>query len=169
MKATTRRLFFALWPDDDIRAGIVARGERLGRVSRRRVPDHNLHLTLVFLGDQPAERVTAIEAVGGQVSAGECMLALDRFGWFPRARVAWLGGEAPPGLSALADDLKAGLEQLGLSFDSRPFCPHVTLFRHVRRRPEFVEIEPLEWMVTEFALIESIPGRPYQVLRKWDV
>ncbi len=165
----TRRLFFALWPDDEIRAGIVARRERLGRVSRRRVPDHNLHLTLLFLGDQPADRVTAIEAVGGQVSAGKCMLSLDRFGCFLRARVAWLGGEAPPGLSGLADDLKAGLEPLGMNFDNRPFCPHVTLFRQVRRRPEFVEIEPLEWMVTEFALIESIPGRPYQVLRKWDV
>jgi RNA 2',3'-cyclic 3'-phosphodiesterase len=165
----TRRLFFALWPDADVRAGIVARRERLGRISRRQVPVHNLHLTLLFLGDQPAGRIDAIEGAAGRIKADACTLTLDRFGWFPRAGVTWLGGEAPAELDALAVALKTAMEPLGLTFDARPFCPHVTLFRQVRRRPDFPEIEPLEWPMSEFALVESIPGQPYQVLRKWGV
>ena len=164
-----RRLFFALWPDDVIRAGIVARREKLGRASRRQVPDHNLHLTLLFLGDQPADRVDAIKASSGQIEAETCKLILNHLDWFPSARVAWLGGEAPAELDALATALKSAMAPLGLIFDVRPFRPHITLFRQVRQRPHFPEIEPLEWPVTEFALVESIPGQPYQVLRKWGV
>ena len=169
MGSSTRRLFFALWPDDVTRAGIVARREKLGRVSRRQVPDHNLHLTLLFLGDQPADRLADIEAAVGTVSLAPCTLVLDRFGWFPGARVAWLGGEAPAALDALATALKSAMTPLGLTFDARPFRPHLTLFRQVRRCPHFPEIVPLEWPMSEFALVESIPGQPYQVLRKWDV
>ena len=162
-------MFFALWPDEAIRVGIVSRRERLGRLTRQRVPDHNLHLTLLFLGDQPAERVGDIQAAAGRVSAIGCSLTLDRFGCFPGARVAWLGGEAPQELADLVDGLKAAIEPLGLRFDDRPFRPHVTLFRQVRRRPYFPEIEPLDWPIREFTLIESIPSQPYQVLRKWGV
>ena len=169
MGASTRRLFFALWPDEAIRAGVVARREKLGRVSRRQVPDQNLHLTLLFLGDQPTDRIDAIKASAGRIEADACTLTLVRFGWFPRAGVTWLGGEAPAELDALAVALKSAMAPLGLTFDVRPFRPHVTLFRQVRRRPHFPEIEPLEWPVSEFALVESIPGQPYQVLRKWGV
>ena len=167
MGTSTRRLFFALWPDEAIRAGIVARRQRLGPLTRRRVPDHNLHLTLLFLGDQPPERVGEIEAAAGQVAGNQCTLVLDRFGWFPGAGVAWLGGEAPEALAQLADALRAALLPLGLRLDDRPFRPHVTLFRQVRQRPRFPAIEPLEWPVTAFVLVESKPGRPYEVLRRW--
>lgn len=163
----TRRLFFALWPDEGIRAGIVARRELLGRVSRRRVPDHNLHLTLLFLGNQPADRVSAIEDAAGDVAAADCTLRLDRIGWFPRARVAWLGGDAPAPLCAMVDDLRSAMGSLDLTFDDRPFRPHVTLFRQVRQRPPRPDFEPLDWPVSGFSLIESVPGKRYQVLRTW--
>lgn len=164
---TTRRLFFALWPDDRVRQGIVERRELLGRVSRRRVPDRNLHLTLLFLGDQPAGRVAEFETRASAVRAQGCELVLDRFGWFARAGVVWLGGEPADPLHDLVSELNADLSPLGLDFDERPFRPHVTLFRKVRRRPRFPEIEPLKWPVREFALIESVPGQPYRVLQAW--
>ncbi|QOC21533.1 RNA 2',3'-cyclic phosphodiesterase [Wenzhouxiangella sp. AB-CW3] len=161
------RLFFALWPDEEVRAGIVARRECLGQVSRRRVPDHNLHLTLLFLGNQPADRVAAIKEAAGDVTAAGCKLRLDRIGWFPRPRVAWLGGDAPTPLSTLVDDLKSAMSTLDLVFDDRPFRPHVTLFRQVRRRPPCPDFEPLDWPVSEFALVESKAGHPYEKLKSW--
>lgn len=163
------RLFFALWPDEAIREAMVERRARLGDLSRRRVPDHNLHATLLFLGNQPADRLAQIEAAADGVSAETFRLRLDRFGWFARARVVWFGGEAPEAAQALVRQLGEAMHALGLSFDQRPFRPHVTLFRHVSRRPDFPTPEPIDWPVREFALIESIPGRPYQVLRKWSV
>lgn len=167
MPQATRRLFFALWPDDRVRRDIVERREALGRVSRRQVPDHNLHLTLVFLGDQPCERLSAFEEAAGKIERGACTLELDRFGWFPRARVAWLGGDAPEALEKLQGALWRRMVDLGVRLDERPFRPHVTLFRQVLRRPRMPDPDPLVWPVVDFVLVESLPGAPYRVLGRW--
>lgn len=165
----SRRLFFALWPSPQIRAGIVRRREAIEGLSRRRVPDHNLHLTLLFLGDQPADRVPEITVAARRLHAPGFELVLDRLGWFARARVAWLGGQAPAAGNALVADLTAGIEVLDLEFDRRPWAPHVTLFRKVSGRPELPEIEPLAWPVCRFVLIESVPDKPYEPLATFDL
>jgi 2'-5' RNA ligase len=167
MPDRTRRLFFALWPDDDTRRGIAQRREALGRISRKRVPDHNLHLTLVFLGDQPAERLPEIEAAADSLDGDACTLALDRFGWFPGARVLWLGGEAPRPLADLQAALHRQILALGVRLDERPFRPHVTLFRQVARWPAPADPAPLAWPVGDFVLVESVPGAPYRVIGRW--
>ncbi len=167
---TEKRLFFALWPGEELRRGIVERRDLL-EVSGRRVPEHNLHLTLSFLGNQPADRVAEVEQAA-QAVAGSSRgfdLCLDRFGWFPGARVVWLGGEAPDAAAELATGLGGAMQALDLKFDPRPFKPHVSLLRHVRNRPDMPRPPPLAWPVSEFSLIESISGQPYQVLRKWRV
>lgn len=164
-----RRLFFALWPDEAIHEAMVERRALLGELSRRRVPDHNLHATLLFLGNQPADRLAQIEAAAGEVSGESFRLHLDRFGWFARARVVWLGGEAPEAAQALVGRLGKAMSMLGLTFDERPFKPHVTLFRGVSRRPDLPTPEPIDWPVREFALIESIAGQPYRLLRTWSI
>ncbi|MDZ7789429.1 MAG: RNA 2',3'-cyclic phosphodiesterase [Xanthomonadales bacterium] len=167
MPEPTRRLFFALWPDDATRRGIIRRRELLGRISRRRVPDHNLHLTLVFLGDQPADRLQDFEALAGSLAGEACTLELTRFGWFPGARVLWLGGEAPRPLAGLQAALHRQILELGVSLDERPFRPHVTLFRRVGRPPDLLDPEPLPWPVRDFVLVESVPGAPYRVVGRW--
>jgi RNA 2',3'-cyclic 3'-phosphodiesterase len=165
----TRRLFFACWPDDSVRREIIARRCLIDGLTRRRVPDHNLHLTLLFLGNQPADRVEEIQSVASDISAQPFCLTLDRFGWFPGARVAWLGGEAPAAAVDLVAGLSSAMRDLGLKFDPRPFHPHITVFRQVRQQPDFPMPPPLVWPINEFALVESIPSRPYQVLEKWRV
>lgn len=167
--AGTRRLFFALWPNAGVRAGIEARRQRLEPPSKRVVPTHNLHATLVFLGNQPIERLPLIKEAGDSAArdASGFELSLDRFGWFAGARVVWLGAEAVAGGRALVSKLQRLLGEAGIGTDERAWTPHVTLFRNVPRQPELPDPEPLAWSVTSFALIESIPNRPYQVLRSW--
>ncbi len=167
--AIVRRLFFACWPDQQIRAELLARRMLIEGCSRRRVPDHNLHLTLLFLGNQPSERFDEIQSIGDQISGHVFDFRLDRFGWFPQARVAWLGGDAPVAARRLVSDLSQAADALGLAVERRPFRPHVTLFRQVEHRPDFPMPEPLRWPISDFSLIESIPSRPYQVLRSWQV
>ena len=164
-----RRLFFALWPAPGIRAGIVERRKLIEGLSRKRVPDHNLHLTLLFLGNQPADRLDDIVAAAGRLQSAAFGLVLDRFGWFARARVAWLGGPATAGGRALAAQLTTEMRTLDLQFDDRPWAPHVTLFRQVRGRPAFPDIEPLAWPIDRFELIESFPGRPYEAVVRFDL
>lgn len=163
----TRRLFFACWPDPSVRRSIIQRRRLIDGLSDRRVPDHNLHLTLLFLGDQPADRLPDIVAAADRVRAPGFVLELDRFGWFADARVAWLGGPAPDAARALVAWLGAAMAELGLGFQPREFHPHITLYRRVARRPDFPEPPALAWPISEFVLIESIPSRPYQVLRTW--
>nr|WP_277347509.1 RNA 2',3'-cyclic phosphodiesterase [Wenzhouxiangella sp. XN79A] len=169
-------MFLALWPDTALRAAMVERTERARLVREfggRRVPAHNLHLTLVFLGNVAAERVDAlIDEVGQSTPPGPFTLRLDRFGTFPPARVAWLGAAPVPAALALVEMLIGVACRQGLRIDARSWRPHVTLVRGIDARPSGLLPaldEPIDWAVRDFALIESIPGRPYQVLRTWPV
>lgn len=162
-----RRVFFALWPDEGLRDAIVARRDSIGDLSRRRVPRHNLHATLLFLGNQPGARVEQLAAGDTAPPVPPFTLRLDRFGWFARARVAWLGGPAVPTGRRLVRWLSERAEGCGSPVDRRSWVPHVTLFRNVGRQPSLPEPEPLDWRIDRFALVESIPNRPYQVLRTW--
>jgi len=165
----TRRLFFALWPSPEVRAGIIQRRERMTPPSHRPVPDHNLHLTLVFLGDQPESRLDQILALGDGLALPAFDLLLDRLGWFARARVVWLGGPRVAAGERLIEILTTGLDGLRLKFERRRWAPHVTLFRQVAQRPALPDVPLLDWPITEYSLIESVSGQPYQVLRTWSL
>jgi len=175
--SATRRLFFALWPDAELRTAIVDRTEAVDLhdvLGGRRVPAHNLHLTLVFLGNVPVERFDSLVDAAGRVRRpGRFSLRLDRFGMFARARVAWLGAEPVPQAERLVRELGgvAG-SAAAVTLEPRAWRPHVTLLRRidvgpVRRIPALGP--PVDWPVRDFALVESIPCRPYQVLRTWPV
>jgi len=163
----SRRLFFALWPDAALRDGLVQRRRPLEARLPKRVPDHNLHLTVLFLGNQPGDWLEAIEDAADAIRSPSFELLLDRFGEFERARVVWLGGAAPEAGRGLAETLERSMRGLGLDFDRRPWVPHVTLFRKVDDGRNLPPVAALRWPVREFSLIESIPSRPYQVLRTW--
>jgi len=133
----------------------------------RRVPDHNLHMTLLFLGNQPADKINNIQVIVDTISCKNFTIALDQFGWFSGPRVLWLGGPAPKALQELRQALIERISALGLRFDRRPLRPHVTLCRQVDQLPQWPRIEPIIWPIAEFALVESIANRPYRVLRSW--
>lgn len=102
------------------------------------VRPENFHLTLKFLGDTPAEKLSSIEqALSLAVSGTEAFEAeLRGVGAFPsaaRARVIWVGLEPHEPLVRLAGRLEDELAKLGFAREARPFAPHVTVGR--RRQP----------------------------------
>lgn len=165
------RYFLAVWPDPHVR-------ERLGEWSSsvrtgppaRRVEEVNLHMTLVFLGRLDPRQLEAVRKVGAATTWSGASLILDRVGYWKRSRIIWAGcGEDSPSLSALAEDLGTRLRRLGFRVDSRPFVPHVTLFRKAQRRPRW-EHRHVEWRINEFCLAESrlsSSGARYTVLDRW--
>ncbi|MGE0080735.1 MAG: RNA 2',3'-cyclic phosphodiesterase [Thiohalomonadaceae bacterium] len=170
--APTRRLFFALWPDDETRA-------RLARVARavgppcggRTVPAGNLHLTLEFLGNVPAATLDCLLGCGSAYTGEGFRLVIDRAGSFNRTGIVWLGpAEVPAALTRIYEHLHAGVACCGLVPEERPFRPHLTVMRKARRAPATEPFEPVPWVVDDFVLVESVTspeGSSYQVLRRW--
>jgi 2'-5' RNA ligase len=168
----TARLFFAVWPAPEVQhaLGEIARGAR-SECGGRAVPAGNIHLTLVFLGDLPRERVAALETLGSAVRGRRFDLTVDRLEYWRHNRILWAGASAcPEALQALVLSLQEALAGAEFRFDRRPYVPHVTLLRDARRAPANDRFPAVAWPVDAFALVESAPrerGRAYRVLRSW--
>lgn len=112
----------------------AVRAGPLGRVPRW-VHLDNLHLTVRFLGDTPADLVPDVALAVRDALTGipAFDVELAGAGMFPgprKPRTLWLGIEqGAAGLSALADALDAPLEPLGWPRDERPYRPHLTVAR----------------------------------------
>jgi 2'-5' RNA ligase len=168
----TARLFFAAWPAREVQSALADIARRAQReCGGRAIASHNIHLTLVFLGDLPRERISALEALASTVRGHRFELTVNRLEYWRHNRILWAGvrmcPEALQSLVARVQDALAGTE---IRFDRRPYVPHVTLLRDARRAPADDACPDVAWPVDDFALMESAPrerGRAYQVLRRW--
>lgn len=142
------------------------------------------HLTLVFLGDVPEERVPRLrDGVGGAVVGTPAMtLRLaggGRFGSRRRPQVAWAGveGDVAP-LAELAGRLARAARRLRLPVEDRPFRAHLTLGRWRPGAPADADVVDRlagyrgpDWPVSGVQLLESHLGpRPrHDVVATWPV
>jgi len=154
------RVFFAVWPDPEVRGAL----ERLAkdcaaRTGGRAPAPANLHVTLAFIGNVDACRVVTVREIGSTVSAATApfSLVLDRIGAFHKQEIAWLGcsrvNEATQGL---ADGLSSQLSSAGFEREARPFRPHVTLARRARTRAlDGALAKPIVWNISRLTLNAS--------------
>lgn len=156
----SRRVFFALWPDDEASSHLSALAQNLttrggGRVMR----PESLHLTLAFVGSVAADRIPLLEDIAGALRAGSFELRLDRLGFWPQRGILWAGCRQPPApLRRLAGTLATDLRAAGFAIDHRSgadLAPHVTLARRARCASLPRLGTPINWQVGEFALVES--------------
>lgn len=171
MNDVTLRLFFALWPEEDIRSALTQAAASLQTAwGGRRMHRESLHLTLAFLGNTPRTRLDELRACAATVTHPAFRLTLNRPGCWPQNRVGWLGvAPTPPALTHLVSDLSAVLQGSEFSCDPRPYVPHVTLLRdaHCGLLPP---AQTVEWRVEQFVLLASPPpgtSRGYDVLGAW--
>ncbi len=154
-------------------------------------PD-DLHVTIHFLGDTPAERLDAIRDVLQETAsqAAPPVLSLTEPGTFgpPNApRILWLGLAEPgsPGrLAQLHQALRPGLSAAGCQLEDRPFRAHMTIARQGGSGcgPEAVmqawpsvkaavrlSSESLQWTAGGITLFLTHPGRKpsYEKLREF--
>lgn len=131
------RLFFALWPMERSRAALWAAARpAMSQVEGEAVPPGNLHVTLAFLGTVPGQTFAQLVQLGGQGPWPTVELGFTRIEYWvkPKVLVA-LATEVPPAGQAIVDRLWASLEALGFARELRPWRPHLTLVRRVRRPP----------------------------------
>ncbi len=171
MTGDTARVFFAAWPPPEVQRtlGDIARRAQ-GECGGRAVPAHNIHLTLVFIGDVARSRLAELEALGAAITAPRFSLVVDRLEYWRHNRILWAGvGECPQALRTLVERLQEPVAAAGFRIERRPYVPHVTLRRDARGAPANTGIR-VDWPVTEFALVESAQRereRAYEVLRRW--
>ncbi len=112
-------------------AGLAGQFKKKGDVNW--VPQDQLHVTLAFAGDVPAETVDALREVVRTIDVPPLSLSLQGLGHFPphgEPRVVWaaLGGDVEA-LTRLQAELAAHAERLDVPREKRGFVPHVTLGR----------------------------------------
>jgi len=165
------RAFFCIPIPSWLRGALVETAKHLCSQTKARaswVPKQNYHVTLRFLGDiDPGLLINLDElcrAVCKDLEPFECII--NRVGAFPtddRARVIWVGGEAPPTFHRLFQVLSEGLINLGFPQAREEPLVHVTLAR-IKGRPdpalpglisELNPIAPLKVTVDRVVLMES--------------
>lgn len=107
---------------------------RLEGVPIRWVPVENIHLTLKFLGDVSLANVEMLKKIlQTEVNGHHAFeISVGGLGAFPsirRARVVWVGVEAPPELNIVQNGVDAAMARLGYAREERLFSPHLTLGR----------------------------------------
>jgi len=160
LRGSKQRLFFALWPDTDVRDAIAhAAAPLFAACQSRAVPAANYHLTLAFLGGLSPATAADVAIAARGVRFATFDLSLQQAGYWQRSRVAWFAPVGcPQALATLVDDLWNRLAGLGLALDSRQFRPHVTLARDIDEVTGMQLAMPVEWRVQSFALVQSTAG-----------
>jgi 2'-5' RNA ligase len=166
-----RRLFFALWPDAQTRAALDQAALALAGKRIRRIPAHNLHLTLAFAGRVNAAVQSCLETQATGLQLAGFDLCIDRCGHYARPRIEWLApAHTPSALWDLATALRTVLVSCGLEPEARMFQAHLTIARRVAQPLPERSFAPVHWSVGAFSLVESVPsdnGVQYVPLRSW--
>ena len=166
-----KRLFFALWPNDEVRAKLLDKARLLPIHTGRHVPPENFHITLVFLGNVEEQTIPELADGAEALSIPGFSLQINHGGWWKRAKVAWLApAYTPEPLLELVRQLHHRARLAGLPLDKRDYSPHLTIARKLTRPLKPCTFEPIHWDVREFCLVESVThekGARYRVMQSW--
>ncbi len=170
---TSLRLFFALWPDEPVRAALAAWQPPLcGLCGGSPMRDDTLHSTLLFLGQVQAHRLEALLLAAQEVEAGVFEIEFDVARYWGHNHILYAAPQyVPEMLVELQSELELRLRKHRFAFDPREFKPHVTLLRHAQwSDTPLPGMSAVRWPVREFALVQSLGderGARYEVLARF--
>ena len=169
------RCFIAIGLTDEVKAGLKDLQAQLksgGQAPVKWVDPYSIHLTLKFLGDVDADKITPITAAIEEAVRGVAPFSLrvEGLGAFPnlrRVQVVWVGvGGEVDKLAHLQQRLESSLAGLGFAPEKRRFAPHLTLAR-VRDRASSGEREGLGELIagTKFEPAYSFPAETVSLMK----
>jgi 2'-5' RNA ligase len=177
LREPTQRLFFALWPEEELRSVFARATCKAARAcGGRPVPIGSLHVTLAFLGPVAVSRIPGLGAIAREVAAKLPPLALtfDCLEHWPKSQLLCAAAsEAVPQVAALAEELKRQTAGGGFTPDLKPFRAHVTVARKVVRAACCLhEMRAVRWVAADFTLMSSRTdpeGPAYSVVESYSL
>lgn len=164
------RLFVALELSPEVRGTIAAliRELKPHDDTWKWTRAENLHITLKFVGETPAEQLDGIIAALKHVPFERPVeMRFRGVGFFPNERrpgVLWVGIDRQMELSSLAKGVENELERVGVAREDREFTGHLTLARSkagrvsIKLREALAKYDGREFetiVASEFQLIRS--------------
>lgn len=166
------RLFFAAFPDGECRAKLsaAARALRLAGAPAYLAPE-KYHITLLFLGSVPDQRVDALCELGESQRSACTSLRFVRWEyWREAGAVVATTPDRPEPLLSLRTRLTAGLTQCGVALDDKPLRPHITVARKLSQAPVLAALSAIDCTLRSFSLVSSVTsprGSVYTVVATW--
>ena len=165
-----KRLFFAVWPDDNSRVRVNRLNQRIEQKGIRRLVPANLHITLLFLGNVDDDIAHAVQKQAAAIQAPSFSLLFDELDYWPRPRVLCLTcRRQPKPLYELVNQLRGMVSAFPVRLDQRAYRAHITMARKAKQRPQLL-FDPILIKANRFALVESCSteqGVRYRVIDSW--
>ncbi|WP_091715394.1 RNA 2',3'-cyclic phosphodiesterase [Methylophaga sulfidovorans] len=165
-----RRVFFALWPDDDIRSRFSYLSDQFEQPGLRKLKPSNFHMTLFFVGNVEDHIVVTLLDRAKSIRSFPISLEFNELDYWRKPKVLCLTCQKQPSsLYHLVNALNRMMSGLPITRETRPFRAHITLARKAKYRPDMT-FKPVRLSAERFALVESISttdGVEYRVLESW--
>lgn len=124
------RLFLAIDIPEDIRKMVQGMGRSIPNA--RPVPDHQLHITLKFIGEVDGTTFLDIQDVLGGIRQPKFSLTLKGVGVFPprgTPRILWAGVNPVKNTITLRNSIDRELAAINIPREKKKYTPHLTLAR----------------------------------------
>ncbi|MCS7250295.1 MAG: RNA 2',3'-cyclic phosphodiesterase [candidate division WOR-3 bacterium] len=144
------------------------------------VEKENLHITLVFLGEQDLNFLNKVKEILKKLSSNfkSFYINLANFGFFPNAkkpRVFWIGIKKNKELIVkMAEELNRELKKIGFKPEEREFSPHLTIgrFKAVFNSEKYLSLkyESKDFLIDKITLFKSTltpQGPIYEVIENY--
>ena len=157
MNESPRRLFFGIWPDAASRQRLAAWQRSVAWAAGARcTAEQDLHLTLHFIGDLPAATLQTLIEDTDLPGPPPLAFDIDQALIWPGGLVVLTTRAVPAALPELHQALAAVLLKHGVSLETRPYAPHVTMARKAGstwpERPEQFAVTPIRWVSRGYRL-----------------
>ncbi len=166
----TRRVFFALWPEQ-AECAVLAdwQAPLRGLCGGKMMRTATLHCTLAFLGEVAEHRLEALQLAAQEVVFRPFAITWTAAHYWGHNHIVYAApDETPPALSDLVMSLQDILRTHRFRFEERPYKAHVTLLRHAQWTDAPLPPMPsVAWRCREFVLVQSLgdaQGARYEVL-----
>ena len=182
-----KRIFIALNPDQKTKRRLSKAQKNWPELPCKWVPEENLHLTLIFLGNRGEQELEKINNVIQELSQkmNSIKINLDKISYGPKKtnppRLVWIQGKQNEQFSKFKKNLEKELiKEINFQPDKKNI-PHITLGRiqktewrklEIDQRPNINLNFPIEFSINSIDVMESIlkrSGAEYTILKSFNL